>query len=145
MLNLTKKRVKQAAETAHWPDLGSNPVEPKGGSDLFTSLHGDVRKLLVSGKSARIAGDAQAGGYQFSNTEEVGLLVRAQRNRLALSQSDLAKMAKVGRRLISELESGKASLEIGKVLAVCHVVGIDMRAQTSASLLVLREQPTKTA
>lgn len=145
MPNLTDNHSAKAAETVHVPDYCSSPANKEDGGDLFSSLRSDVRKLVRAEKSARISKNAQSDGYQFSNAEDVGILVRAQRNRLALNQSELAKMAKVGRRFISELESGKASLEIGKVLTVCHVVGIDMRARTSASLLVLREQPTKTA
>lgn len=114
-----------------------------GSNDLFESLYKTVCKLLVPNKLPKVVSDAKSGGYKLENIDDIGILVRSQRNRLALSQSEVSKMAHVGRRFISELESGKASLEMGKVFAVCHVVGIDMLVRTGTSLLVSRELPTE--
>jgi len=38
-------------------------------------------------------------------------------------------MAGVGRRFVSELENGKETLEIGRVLKVCQALGIDLVAR----------------
>ncbi|MBW8881094.1 MAG: helix-turn-helix transcriptional regulator [Asticcacaulis sp.] len=47
---------------------------------------------------------------------------------MSLSQQQLADMTGVGRRFISELESGKPTLEFGRVLKVCQSIGIDLAA-----------------
>jgi HTH-type transcriptional regulator/antitoxin HipB len=40
-----------------------------------------------------------------------------------------ADLVGVGRRFISELENGKATLELGKVLQVASATGIDLLAR----------------
>jgi len=47
---------------------------------------------------------------------------------MKLSQQDFADLAGVGRRFVSELESGKPTLEIERVLRVCKAAGIDLTA-----------------
>ena len=61
---------------------------------------------------------------------ELGKLVREARKGSGMSQQRFADLAGVGRRFLSELESGKPSLEIGRVLAVCKAAGIDLFART---------------
>jgi HTH-type transcriptional regulator/antitoxin HipB len=46
-----------------------------------------------------------------------------------MSQSRLALIAGTGRRFISELEAGKLTAELGKVLAVCHALGFQLTAE----------------
>jgi y4mF family transcriptional regulator len=61
-------------------------------------------------------------------SRDLGLLVRQRREALNLSQSALAQRAGVGRRFLSELENGKATLEIGKVLAVLAAANLRLAA-----------------
>ncbi len=54
-------------------------------------------------------------------TEEIGRFVRGRRKAAQLNQHELADLAGVGQRFISELERGKATIrlaEVDKVLAV---------------------------
>ncbi len=60
---------------------------------------------------------------------DIGELVREKRNEDGLTQQKLANFASVSRRFIVQLEQGKTTLEIGKVLQVCTVLGIDIMAQ----------------
>ena len=58
---------------------------------------------------------------------EVGTLgasVRQVRKAHGLTQAELAGLAGTGPRFISELERGKASTELGKVLDVLAVLGL---------------------
>lgn len=59
----------------------------------------------------------------------LGDLVRTARTAKDLSQQELADMAGVGRRFVSELENGKETLEIGRVLKVCRALGVDLVAR----------------
>jgi HTH-type transcriptional regulator/antitoxin HipB len=56
-------------------------------------------------------------------------LVRQTRKKQGLTQSDLAGMSGLGRRFISELERGKPTAQISKVLLVFNVLGIRIEAK----------------
>ncbi len=55
-----------------------------------------------------------------------GQRVRARRNHLGLSQSALADVVGVNRRVIGELERGKASVQLGIALRVAEALGLDV-------------------
>ena len=66
---------------------------------------------------------------RVSAVADVGVLVRLSRKRMKLSQQAFADVAGVGRRFVSELESGKPSLEFDKVIRVCAAAGVDIVAE----------------
>jgi HTH-type transcriptional regulator/antitoxin HipB len=57
---------------------------------------------------------------------DLGALIAQTRKARTYSQQELADIAGVGRRFLSELEGGKATAEIGKVLQVLTALGIDV-------------------
>jgi len=57
---------------------------------------------------------------------DVGALVAHVRKTKGHSQEELADLAGVGRRFLSELEGGKTTAEFGKVLQVLTALGIDV-------------------
>jgi HTH-type transcriptional regulator/antitoxin HipB len=79
------------------------------------------------------AGDAlpQAAlpGSTIASPADLGRLVRAARKRQDFSQQQFADLAGVGRRFLSELENGKPTLELGKVLKVAGTAGITLFAR----------------
>lgn len=58
-------------------------------------------------------------------TALLGRTVRARRRDLKLSQAELANLAGVGLAFLYELEHGKPTLRIDKVLAVLLVLGLE--------------------
>lgn len=64
-----------------------------------------------------------------TSAKDLGEQIRAARRTTKLSQEELADLAGVGRRFISELENGKPSLEFDKVILVANAIGIDLTAQ----------------
>jgi y4mF family transcriptional regulator len=56
--------------------------------------------------------------------QEVGKIVRASRKRLGVTQKDLALTSGTGLRFVIDLERGKETCQIGKVLTVLHTLGI---------------------
>ena len=56
----------------------------------------------------------------------IGLIVRNKRIELGMTQSRLADMSGNGTRFISDLENGKQTMQIGKVLELLHVLGFDV-------------------
>lgn len=62
----------------------------------------------------------------YREPTDVGAFVREQRKRYGFTQSDLAMHANVGVRFISDLENGKPTVELGKVLGVLSILGVDV-------------------
>jgi y4mF family transcriptional regulator len=58
--------------------------------------------------------------------QEIGKLVRETRKGLGVTQKALALTSGTGLRFIIDLESGKATAEIGKVLTILHTLGIQL-------------------
>lgn len=59
----------------------------------------------------------------------IGNIVREERKALGLRQAELAAASGVGVRFIVELERGKSTVQLGRVLAVLSALGcsIDIR------------------
>ena len=57
-------------------------------------------------------------------TTEVGEIVRKSRKQQGLTQPQLAMACGTGVRFIVDLEAGKATCQIGKVLNVIHMLGL---------------------
>lgn len=62
----------------------------------------------------------------INNIQMLGVLVRQGRNSQGLTQEQLSATAGVGVRFIRELEQGKESCQIGKVLIVLQMLGIEL-------------------
>lgn len=58
--------------------------------------------------------------------QELGAEIRARRKRLLLTQEDVADLAGVNRRLVSEVERGAASVTLRNLIAICAAVGLDL-------------------
>ncbi|MEM7467309.1 MAG: helix-turn-helix transcriptional regulator [Pseudomonadota bacterium] len=65
--------------------------------------------------------------------EQIGRLVRLHRRRINLRQAELAAIAGVGIRFVSELENGKRSLEMGKVIQVLETAGLELNVSARAT------------
>lgn len=61
---------------------------------------------------------------RINNTSELGKLIKEIRKSHNLTQSDLAISANVGVRFIVDLENGKTTAQIGKVINVCKMLGL---------------------
>ena len=57
---------------------------------------------------------------------DLGAMVRTARKRAGLTQRDLADLCACGPRFISELENGKATIELGKAMRVINTLSMDM-------------------
>ena len=68
-------------------------------------------------------------GTYVNSAAELGRLIKTSREQMNLNQQQFADVAGVGRRFISELENGKATLEFDRVLQVSKAAGIDLHAR----------------
>ena len=68
------------------------------------------------------------------NSIKLGQVVRHERKAQGLRQAELAAAAGVGIRFIVDLEAGKPTLQLGKVLQVIATLGCDVQIASPASL-----------
>lgn len=71
---------------------------------------------------------------KIDKPEDVGRIVRAVRSEAGVTQADAAALVGTGVRFLSELERGKPTVELGRVLKVLARLGVDVH-------LVPRGQP----
>ncbi|MGE0087793.1 MAG: helix-turn-helix domain-containing protein [Desulfococcaceae bacterium] len=57
---------------------------------------------------------------------EIGNIIRKKRKIWGFTQAEAAGMCNVGVRFLSELENGKATLQIGRVLHVIEAFGFEL-------------------
>ena len=62
----------------------------------------------------------------IQSPENIGRYIRNVRKELDVTQKDLALTAGTGLRFIVDLESGKPTCQIGKILQVLQVLGIQL-------------------
>lgn len=63
---------------------------------------------------------------KLQSPEAIGTLIRTTRKAQGLSQSELAGVANTGVRLISDLENGKGTIQICKLLNVLNALGLGL-------------------
>lgn len=56
--------------------------------------------------------------------ETIGLIIKNKRKKHGITQKYLAALSNTGTRFISELENGKETVELGKVLSVLNALDI---------------------
>jgi y4mF family transcriptional regulator len=64
---------------------------------------------------------------KIAKPEDIGRYVKEKRKNDDLTQADLASLCSVGIRLISELENGKPTIQVGKILQVLDCLGLEMK------------------
>lgn len=70
-----------------------------------------------------------AAGAGIADVAMLGQLVRQVRNQQGMTQADILGLANTGNRFIVELENGKPTVRLDKVLAVLDVLGLELRVQ----------------
>jgi len=65
--------------------------------------------------------------------KQIGELVKSSRKTMGVTQKDLAMTSGTGLRFIIELEQGKPTCQLGKVLTVLQTLGITIKLTSSAT------------
>jgi HTH-type transcriptional regulator / antitoxin HipB len=71
-------------------------------------------------------GHLEGSAVAVRSSAELGTLVRAQRKRLALKQLDIAGLGNTGNRFIVDLENGKPTVQLQKVLDIMDLLGLEL-------------------
>ncbi|HET7794451.1 MAG TPA: transcriptional regulator [Rhizobacter sp.] len=81
-------------------------------------MHPSAEKFPVGNGVAREA--------VVRSTASLGELIKRQRKQLALKQLDVAGLGNTGNRFIVELERGKPTVQLQKVLQVLDLLGLEL-------------------
>lgn len=73
----------------------------------------------------------------IQNTPQLGDAIRSMRKQLKVTQKDLAMTCGTGLRFVIDLEKGKPTCQIGKILQVLQALGL--RVELTGNSDVLRE------
>ena len=65
------------------------------------------------------------------SVEKIGQFIKARRRGLKVTQKDLAMTSNTGLRFIIDLERGKSTCQIGKILTVLQTLGIKITLSAS--------------
>jgi HTH-type transcriptional regulator / antitoxin HipB len=66
----------------------------------------------------------------ISNTRQLGTAIRTRRKEIQLTASQTAGLARVSRRLLTELENGKRpNVGISAVIRILEVLGLDLEVR----------------
>ncbi|MBR2539256.1 MAG: helix-turn-helix transcriptional regulator [Mogibacterium sp.] len=63
---------------------------------------------------------------KIQNTSDIGRAIRARRRELGYTQAFLAEYAGVSNSFISELENGKPTVQLDKVMYIISLLGMDL-------------------
>ena len=78
-------------------------------------------------------GNEEGSEAVIRSSAALGAAVRKQRKRLALKQLDIAGLGNTGNRFIVELESGKPTVQLQKVLDVIDLLGLEVILRPKAA------------
>lgn len=67
---------------------------------------------------------------KVTQAKDIGQLVRQRRKEAGLTLKDAAGLAGVGVRFLSELERGKSTLQLGLVIEVLLLFGLELHVQS---------------
>lgn len=69
------------------------------------------------------------GQVRVKSSADLGRLVRDKRRKDGLTQVEAAALCGIGTRFLSDLENGKPTIELGKVLQVVQGLGLELRIE----------------
>jgi HTH-type transcriptional regulator / antitoxin HipB len=67
---------------------------------------------------------------------DVGQMVKRQRNDMNLRQLDVAGLANTGNRMIVDVENGKPTVQLQKVLDLLDILGLEVLIQPKTSRML---------
>jgi y4mF family transcriptional regulator len=88
---------------------------------------------MPSPANALPLGHSTGAETRIRSSVELGAVIREQRKRLALKQLDLAGLGNTGNRFIVDLENGKPTVQLQKVLDLMDLLGLEVVVRTKAS------------
>ena len=72
---------------------------------------------------------------RFASPQELGLLIRATRKSQKIRLDDLAGSARVGHVFAREVERGKPTVQLGRVMRLLAELGIELKADVPSDVM----------
>jgi y4mF family transcriptional regulator len=66
---------------------------------------------------------------KIKTTKDIAILIKTERKKQNLTQTELAGLCNVGLRFIVDIEKAKETCQISKVLKVLDILGINLSAE----------------
>ncbi len=66
---------------------------------------------------------------KIKSVADLGRMVRMKRKQEGVTQFEFAGLMQTGNRFISELENGKETIQLGKVIKILHGLGLELVVQ----------------
>ncbi|MBP5698822.1 MAG: helix-turn-helix transcriptional regulator [Alphaproteobacteria bacterium] len=66
---------------------------------------------------------------KIKTAQDIAILIKTERKKQNLTQTELAGLCNVGLRFIVDVEAGKETCQISKVLKVLDVLGININSE----------------
>jgi len=66
---------------------------------------------------------------KIKTTKDIAILIKTERKKQNLTQTELAGLCNVGLRFIVDIEKAKETCQISKVLKVLDILGINLTAE----------------
>lgn len=93
------------------------------GNQIMT--HAPIKQLYLDLLQRR-EDETPAQPQLMRSIEQIGHAIAARRKERGYTQQQFADLAGVGKRFIVDIEAGKPTAEIGKVLLVLNTLGLDL-------------------
>ena len=69
----------------------------------------------------------------------LGHAIREQRKKAKITQQELSDLARTGLNFVSQLERGKETVRLDKVLAMLSILGLELRLSRGKRVIVIDE------
>ncbi|RYF58533.1 MAG: transcriptional regulator [Comamonadaceae bacterium] len=78
-------------------------------------------------------GNLDEGPVVVRSSQAIGIAVRARRHRLALTQAAVAGLGNTGNRFVVDLENGKPTVQLQKVIDLMDLLGLELIVRQKSS------------
>jgi HTH-type transcriptional regulator / antitoxin HipB len=72
-------------------------------------------------------GNTKTAAIPIWSPKELGSVIRKTRKQNKMTQDDVASLLNLGRRFVGEVERGKPSVELGRVMKLLNGMGLDLQ------------------
>ncbi|MCD9122296.1 helix-turn-helix transcriptional regulator [Cupriavidus sp. UGS-1] len=79
------------------------------------------------------SGNLPVNGVVIRNSAQLGAVIRQRREQFELKQTDLAGLGGTGNRFIVDLERGKPTVQLQKVIDLMDLLGLDVVVKPKTS------------
>jgi y4mF family transcriptional regulator len=84
------------------------------------------KSILYSSRTVITIAETAMEKMALKTSNEIGTLIRKLRKQQGVTQEQLAGIANTGTRFISDLENGKPTCQVGKLLRALAALGVEM-------------------